>query len=100
MGMGSRPHEGEDPLPLSDRLASPFQGDPDLMAHLLHSVRQAAPPHARMRTPVHREIDAWGWYVDRLADLIIAKNRKTITEGEYDHYRALYMFMWSNHGVA
>lgn len=53
-----------------------------------------------MRTPVHREIDAWGWYVDRLADLIIAKNRKTITEGEYDHYRALYMFMWSNHGVA
>lgn len=49
-----------------------------------------------MRTPVHRELDAWGPIVDRLADISIAREFGDITEREWEELHRLYLWVWQH----
>lgn len=51
-----------------------------------------------MRTPVHRELDAWGPIVDRMADVECAWQfgDDLLTEREYRALKALYGWVFLN----
>lgn len=51
-----------------------------------------------MKLAAHREIEAWGWYVDRLADLAIGyRLKRVLTEEEYERLGKYYIWLWQRH---
>ena len=49
-----------------------------------------------MRTPVHRELDAWGPIVERLAVVAYARTVGRLTEREADELQRLYLWVWQH----
>lgn len=58
--------------------------------------RQVVREDRPVRTPVHREVEAWGPIVDRLAAVAFAHEFGYITNREFQQLQMFYLWLWQN----